>query len=119
MNAALVIADLPPLGPAAAAEAGVPSLAIGNFTWDWIYEGYKPEDRGLPGLVPLVREATGRASAFVRLPMWGGFEMAPPDRTYDVPLVARRSKRKPAETRQALGLPLDRRSCSCRSAATG
>ena len=22
-----------------AARAGVPSFAIGNFTWDWIYEG--------------------------------------------------------------------------------
>ena len=108
-DAALVVADLPPLGVAAACEAGIASVAIGNFTWDWIYEGYEPEEKGLPDLVPLIREATGLASAFVRLPMWGGFEMAPPERTSDIPLVARRSGRKPADTRRALGLPPDRK----------
>ena len=108
-GAGLVVADLPPLGLAAAHAAGVPSIAAGNFTWDWIYEGYDPEEKGLPGLVPLIRKATGRADWFVRLPMWGGFEMAPPDRTFDVPLVARRSRRKPADTRQGLGLPPDRK----------
>jgi len=41
--------------------------------------------------------------------MWGGFEMAPPDRTRDVPLVARRSSRDRRETRKALGLPCDRK----------
>jgi len=109
VKAALVVADLPPLGIAAAHEAGVPSIASGNFTWDWIYEGYDPEEKGLPHLVPLIRDATALASCFVRLPMWGGFEMAPPERTTDVPLVARRSSRKPLETRRALGLPLDRK----------
>jgi len=108
-GARLVVADLPPLGIAAASEAQVPSIASGNFTWDWIYEGYDPEEKGLPGLVPLIREATGRADLFVRLPMWGGFEMAPPERTFDVPLVARKSSRPPLETRRALGLPSDRK----------
>jgi len=109
VGAALVVADLPPLGIAAAHQAGVRSIASGNFTWDWIYEGYDPEEKGLPHLVPLIREATAHASCYVRLPMWGGFEMAPADKTFDVALVARRSNRKPLETRRALGLPVDRR----------
>jgi len=33
----VVIADISPLGLAAAAYAGVPSVLIENFTWDWIY----------------------------------------------------------------------------------
>ncbi|HVN76378.1 MAG TPA: hypothetical protein VMT19_08685 [Thermoanaerobaculaceae bacterium] len=37
---ALVIADISPLGIAAARRAGVPSVLIENFTWDWIYERY-------------------------------------------------------------------------------
>jgi hypothetical protein len=49
------------------------------------------------------------AGFYLRLPMWGGFAMAPPDRTFDLPLVARKSARDPAETRRALGLPRDRR----------
>jgi L-arabinokinase len=108
-GAQLVVGDIPPLAFAAAAAAGLPSIALSNFTWDWIYEGYDPETNGAPGLVPLVREATARADYFLRLPMWGGFDMAPADRTLDIPLVARKSARAPADTRRALGLPADKK----------
>ena len=37
---AFVVADIPPLGLEAARLAGVPAIAIGNFTWDWIYRDY-------------------------------------------------------------------------------
>jgi Glycosyl transferase family 1 len=108
LGPALVIGDVPPLAFAAAHAAGIPSIAIANFTWDWIYEGYEPERFGAPALVPRVREACAHATLFLRLPMWGGFEMAPPEATRDLPLVARRSARDPVETREALGLPRDR-----------
>lgn len=36
----LVICDIAPLGIAVAKEAGIPSVLIENFTWDWIYAGY-------------------------------------------------------------------------------
>ena len=104
----LVVADVPPLAFAAARAAGVPSIAIANFTWDWIYEGYEPARFGAPDLVRQIREACAHADLFLRLPMWGGFAMAPPDATRDLPLVARRSVRDPIETRKALGLPVDR-----------
>ena len=34
----LVVGDVPPLAFEAAAEAGVDSVAVANFSWDWIYE---------------------------------------------------------------------------------
>lgn len=34
----LVVGDVPPLAFAAAAAAGIPSVAFANFSWDWIYE---------------------------------------------------------------------------------
>ena len=108
IGAALVVGDVPPLAFAAARAAGVPSIAIANFTWDWIYDGYRPERLGAPGLVGQIREACAQADLFLRLPMWGGFGMAPPEATRDLPLVARRSARDPRDTRRALGLPLDR-----------
>jgi hypothetical protein len=108
-GAGLVVGDIPPLAFAAADAAGLPSIAVGNFTWDWIYEDYAPERHGAGSLVPLVRSATAKASRFLRLPLSGGFGMAPPERLLDVPLVARRSSRDPAETRRALGLPADRK----------
>jgi hypothetical protein len=108
LGAQLVVGDVPPLAFAAAHAAGVPSIAIANFTWDWIYEDYEPARFGMPDLVSRVREACAHAGLFLRLPMWGGFEMAPADATCDIPLVARRSARDRNETRAALGLPLDR-----------
>jgi UDP-N-acetylglucosamine:LPS N-acetylglucosamine transferase len=40
----LILCDIAPMGIAVAEEAGVPSLLIENFTWDWIYQGYLEED---------------------------------------------------------------------------
>ena len=35
-----VISDISPLGLQVARTAGLPSVLIENFTWDWIYQGY-------------------------------------------------------------------------------
>ena len=40
LGCALVIADISPLGIAAAGTARLPSVLIENFTWDWIYGEY-------------------------------------------------------------------------------
>ncbi len=103
VGAILVVADLPPLGIAAAHAAGLPGIALGNFTWDWIYSGY---DGGadLVGLIGAVYQHTTLA---LRLPMWGGFATMP--QVIDLPFVARRSTRDPLAVRDALGLPRDQR----------
>jgi hypothetical protein len=36
----LVICDIAPMGIVVAREAGMPSVLVENFTWDWIYQGY-------------------------------------------------------------------------------
>jgi hypothetical protein len=36
----LVMCDIAPLGIAVAREAGLPSVLVENFTWDWIYHAY-------------------------------------------------------------------------------
>jgi L-arabinokinase len=102
-GAALAIADIPPLGVAAAARAGIPAVALGNFTWDWIYAAYP----GTADLVAAIGEAYSQAALALRLPMHGGF--ATVRRVKDTPFIARRSTRDPAETRRALNLPLDER----------
>jgi hypothetical protein len=45
----LVVCDIAPLGIAAARQAGIPSLLVENFTWDWIYRGYVDKDGRLAG----------------------------------------------------------------------
>ena len=98
--------DIPPLAFAAAAAAGVPGVAIGNFTWDWIYEYYREQVAATPDLLPVIRNAYATADRAWRLPMAGGFASLP--RVVDAPLVARHARRAPAETRRALALPADR-----------
>ena len=101
IGADLVIADIPPLGIAAAARAGVRAVAFGNFTWDWIYSAYD----GTEDLVTAIARAYTRADAALRLPMWGGF--AAFGEIIDVPYVARHASRDPQEVRRALGVAAD------------
>ncbi len=104
--AAVVVGDIPPLAFAAARRAGVPSVAFGNFTWDWIYEDYPAFARGAPGVLPTIRAAYRSAAVALRLPFHGGFApMAGVVR--DIPLVAHRGARDPADTRRVLGIADD------------
>ena len=98
-HAALVVADTPPLGIAAAKRARLTAVALGNFTWDWIYSAYD----GADGVTQTIRQAYRLADMALRLPMNGGFEVFPT--IVDLPFVARRSLREPLDTRRVLGLP--------------
>jgi hypothetical protein len=40
LKCALVICDIAPMGLAVARKAGIPSVLVENFTWDWIYRSY-------------------------------------------------------------------------------
>jgi L-arabinokinase len=102
-GARLVVADIPPLGCAAARAAGLPVVALGNFTWDWIYEGYRDWIPEGSRLIELVGAAYTGVDLGLRLPMHGGFSTMPAVR--DLPFIARRSRRAPAETRRLLELP--------------
>jgi L-arabinokinase len=103
-GADMVIGDIPPLAFAAAARAGVKSLAIGNFTWDWIYSIYPAFDTLARDVIPTIRAAYATATRALRLPFHGGFQpMAAV--TADIPLIARRSRREPEEIRRLLAIP--------------
>jgi hypothetical protein len=101
-GARLVVADIPPLAIAAAHAAGIPSVAIGNFTWDWIYEGYR--DEAAVEVAREMRRLYATTVSALRLPMTGGFRGL--ERVArDIPFVARQSSRTRDEVRRALGLP--------------
>lgn len=98
-GAAFVMADIPPLALEAARLAGVPAMALGNFTWDWIFRDYPGGAAAADALGAAYRRA-GRA---FRLPLHGGFETIP--EVVDLPFIARRARHAPADTRARLGLP--------------
>jgi L-arabinokinase len=102
----LVLTDIPPLAHAAAARAVIPSIAVGNFTWDWIYEGYETFARDAPGVIQTIRDAYALADRALRLPLHGGFATFAD--VMDIPLIARRASRAPEETRRMLRIPGDR-----------
>jgi L-arabinokinase len=104
---ALIVGDIPPLAFEVASQLSVPGVAIGNFSWSWIYEDNDLFMREAAPLVPRMREAYAKATLALELPFAGGFDVFPNVRR--VPLIARRSTRDRRSTRTHFRLPLDRR----------
>jgi L-arabinokinase len=102
-GAAAIVGDIPPLAFAAAASAGIPSVALANFTWDWIYEAFPNFSDAAPGVLETIGGAYANATLALRLPLHGGFRPMS-DRLRDIPFVARHAKRSPEDTRRLLGL---------------
>ena len=106
LDVALIVADIPPLAFEVAAALHVPSVAIANFTWDWIYAD-EPALAGETWMIDRIAAAYRRATIALELPFSGGFEVFPARRP--LPLIARQPTRTRAETRAALGVPPDGR----------
>ncbi len=102
----LVVGDIPPLAMGAARTAGIPAVALGNFTWEWIYAGYRDELRKVPELFIALSDAYSLATIALRLPFGGGFGACPSVKP--IPLVARHARASREVVRAALGLPADR-----------
>jgi L-arabinokinase len=105
LGAGLIVGDIPPLAFAVGSAAGISSIGLGNFTWDWIYGDY-PRVRLAPSLLPTVRGAYAKASMALRLPMWGGFENF--SNIKDIPFIARHATSSREDVCRALKLPADK-----------
>jgi L-arabinokinase len=105
LGAGLIVGDIPPLAFAVGAAAGIPSIGLGNFTWDWIYSEY-PRVRLAPSLLPAIRGAYAKASMALRLPMSAGFESF--SNVKDIPFIARHATRTREEVCKLLKLPADK-----------
>ena len=98
----LVVADIPPLPFEAAHRAGVPSVGLGNFSWDWIYRHLAVRN---PGLAPCADRATvayGHAALLLELPFAGDLSCF--TRRERIGMVARRPRVPRQEARRRLGL---------------
>lgn len=102
VRADLVLGDIPPLGIAAAACAGIPAIGLGNFSWDWIYGCYARRDRRFAVHAARAAACYQTARCALRLPFSGGMDAFPS--IIDVPLIVRRSAYSRAEARARLGL---------------
>jgi hypothetical protein len=118
-----VVVDIAPLGLAVAQRAGIPSVLIENFTWDWIYEAYVKQDSRLQRHIDYLHAVFATATVHVQTtpvchPVKADFVSAP---------VSRVPRQIPEQTRKKLGVPLEARvvlvtmggipeQCSCEEA---
>jgi hypothetical protein len=101
-TARVVLGDVPPLAFQVAAEVGTPSVALANFSWDWIYRHLARRQSGLVEAAAWAAAAYGRCGLLLKLPFAGDLSAFP--KAVDIPLVARRPKVPRSDTRERLGL---------------
>lgn len=101
-GARLVVGDIPPLAFAAAAHARLPSVALGNFSWDWIYRHLSVRERALGASAGLSAAAYRQAALLLELPFAGDLSVF--TCREQIGLVARRPRVEREEARRRLGL---------------
>jgi len=103
---AIVVGDIPPLAFDVGAGLGVPTIALGNFAWDWIYANLGSSLPEVSEIVSSIRRSEQRAHLLLRLPLHA--EMSAFPLVEDVPFIARVSRVERDTVRRALGIPLER-----------
>jgi L-arabinokinase len=106
VGATVVVGDIPPLAFAAAARAGVPSVGLANFSWDWIYRHLAPRHAALSRAADDAANSYALADGLLELPFAG--DLSAFGRRESVGLVARRPRVSAAEARRRLGLSATR-----------
>ncbi len=101
-SCALVLCDIAPMGIVTARAAGVPSVLIENFTWDWIYQGYAEEEPRLAQHIAYLRPIFASADYHVQTePV-----CCPGPADLTSPPVSRKPQGLPSQTRARLGLSM-------------
>ena len=101
LDCQLVLCDIAPMGIVVAREAGIPSVLIENFTWDWIYEEYVSDDGRMKRHVAYLAEIFNAAD--YRIQTEPLCRQRPADLT--TAPVSRRSRTSRRQIRQELGIP--------------
>ena len=99
-GASAVLCDISPLGIAVAEVAGLPSILLENFTWDWIYRGYLEREPRLARFADLLEGWFAKATVHLQAaPICevrpGAVALAP---------ICRRPRSTRAEIRARLGV---------------
>ena len=108
VRAAAAAADIPFLAPAAAARAGLPSVVLANFTWDWIYEHYRGRHPDWKAAAEEIAGYYRQADLMVRFPLSPDLSarFAP---VVEAGLTGRRAEKSRDRVRRELGLDPDKK----------
>lgn len=85
-NVALTVVDIPAIPLEAAAVAGIPRMAVGNFGWDWIYSDFIAQDDRWKRIVDRIQKSYIKTDLLLRLPFSEAMNAFP--EIEDIPLVA-------------------------------
>lgn len=96
----MVLCDISPLGIAAGRHAGIPTMLIENFTWDWLYEMYGPPESRLVEHIAYLKKVFSSVDHHIQTePVCEST-----DNTVRMPPIARKPKTPPEKIRSRLGI---------------
>ncbi len=99
----LIVCDIAPLGIAVGRTAGLPSVLVENFTWDWIYEGYAREESPMRRHVAYLRNVFESADYHIQTEPVSVYRPA----NLLTPPVSRAARKPAREVREKLRIPGD------------
>jgi len=101
-NIDIIVGDIPPSAFYIAHSCGIKSIAISNFSWDWIFTPYLHEYPEFEYIIEDMITGYSYADILLKLPFSGDFSAF--KKTIDIPLVVRTPKMEPDELKYKLGL---------------
>jgi uncharacterized protein (TIGR00661 family) len=103
LNCAGIICDIAPIGILVAAMAGIPSILVENFTWDWLYQEYTPTNGRIHSHIDYLEHIFDTANYHIQTqPVCNG-------RSADLVTapVSRKIRTSGHKIRERMGLPAD------------
>ncbi len=106
-DVSLVVADIPSIPLEAAATVDIPCVAVGNFSWNWIYSAFINQDPRWGDVIRMFEEGYAQSDLLLRLPF--AEEMKAFPRKCDIPVVAEPGTVRREDLAALTGAPPDRR----------
>jgi len=100
LKCSLVICDIAPMGIMVAQKAGIPSVLIENFTWDWVYQEYTDYDSHLNSHVDFLKTVFNTADYHIQtepICSYGSADLTTPP-------ISRCAKMTDRQIREKLGI---------------
>lgn len=101
----LVVVDMPQIAFDIADIAGVPSVLISHFRWDWVYEHYMADFPQYRYLIDAIQASYRKATLALRMPFAHNFSLMP--QVEDIPLVYNAATQTRAQLCQTLTISPD------------
>ncbi len=101
----IILSDITPLAFDAAEAFGKKAIAVGNFSWDWIYSDYIDDIPEFSDIIQDIKQSYAKAERLWRIPFYGDMSAFP--NTENIPLVARKATTPVNTIRQRVGLKND------------